>query len=110
MGKLSGGMVARELVHLRARWQGTSNQDYAQYLWDEVDCAVTLTTDTFVETYVLNEVPADAWHMSLDDFSRHFLQPLLASKLGPRQPTLLDLLKTATTALAQLKSRLEEAR
>ena len=46
--------------------------------------------------------------LSLNDFSVLYVQKMLTDKFGPHKPTLEELVKNAMTALAKIKSRLEE--
>jgi len=56
--------------------------------------------------YYLVDIPAEAWYLPLDDFSRTYLAPLVGRSGSAK--TLHQLLTTAIDVLAEIRNRLGE--
>ena len=110
MQKLTYAIIARELVRLRHTWKGISEfRDFVQHEYDEAKETITLKLDNGnEETYSLGRFSQDTISLSLNDFSKVCLRPLLVEKFGPQKPTPHELLASAMELLGQLKSRLGE--
>ena len=109
--QLTHEIIMRELVRLRCNWLGMqSSYSLVQYQWDDNTDAAVLEFGVHKEVYSFKDLMPVAYEMSLNDFSRVFISPRLASRFGPQKPTLSELLASAMSLLEQLKQRLGEAR
>jgi len=112
MRQLTYQIIARELVRLRCNWEGKQESfNLIEYISSEDEQTITLKLNGLEEKYSFNGLPHSYFELlSLDDFSKQVLGPILKTKFGPRKPTLQELLADAVNILKQLEYRLGEAR